>query len=363
MVGCRVVIATTDDDGSARLKAPLEIATNWNGLDHIFFRRNFVFYKVSFGLARWLNLHVVDFDVVHVHALFSFSSLVAARAAERAGVPYIIRPLGVLNRWGVENRRRLIKHWSLRYVEQPILRSAAAIHFTAEAERREAVEAAPEVANRPSVVIPIPIETPSICGDKGGFLAKFPAAAGKRVVLFLSRIDRKKGIELLLEAFRDLRGRFTDALLVIAGDGDEAYIQSLRQRAEKLVIESHLIWAGFLSGGDKAAAFAAATAFVLPSYSENFGIAAAEALAHGVPSVLSDQVAIAAEAGRAGAALVTRCEATELAAAIGRLLDDPEMRNEMSDKAAVFAREQYSLDAVGMQLVELYRKLAGRHPR
>ena len=99
----------------------------------ICFRREFEPYKVSFGLARWLRENVTKFDLVHIHALFSFSSTMAARIARQKNVPYVVRPLGVLNRWGMENRRRIPKLVSFRFVELPILLNSAAIHFTSEA--------------------------------------------------------------------------------------------------------------------------------------------------------------------------------------------------------------------------------------
>src|SRR5256714_2353929 len=216
--GATVTVATTDDDRpGSRLDVPLnEFVPGKGGATYIYFRKNTEFYKISRGLGRWLRRHVGEYDVVHIHALFSFASFAAARAARRAGVPYIVRPLGVLNRWGLENRRRFVKRWSLKTIELPILRGAAAIHYTAEAERTEAAAAHPDIASLRSAVIPIPVEpTPSTRAMD--IQTRFPITAGRRVILFLSRLDRKKGIELLLSAFQELRQEFPDALLVIAG--------------------------------------------------------------------------------------------------------------------------------------------------
>ena len=134
-----VTIATTDDDGSdARLKVKIGEPMKEEAATIYYFRRNILPYKVSFGLARWLKSNVAEFDVVHVHALFSYSSTAAALGARRQRVPYIVRPLGVLNRWGLENRRAFLKQISLRLVELPMLTHAAAIHYTSEIEKLEA---------------------------------------------------------------------------------------------------------------------------------------------------------------------------------------------------------------------------------
>jgi glycosyltransferase involved in cell wall biosynthesis len=359
-----ITVATSDDDGGrARLKVPLGRPIERDGIIHFFFRRDLVPYKISFSLTRWLNHHVGDFDVVHIHALFSFSSLVAARAARKRGVPYVVRPLGVLNRWGLENRRPLLKRLSLRLIELPILRRAAAIHFTSEAERREAVSTSSDVASLQSFVIPIPVETEHGAGSTERFLAEYPQVRGKKVVLFLSRIDQKKGIELLMEAFAVVRRSEPNLLLVIAGNGGSRYIDSLRVQAAELNISSDVLWTGFLGPADKASAYAAASVFVLPSHSENFGIAAAEALAAGVPCVLSDQVALSDYLQNDDSALVVPCESEAIANAIGELLSRPEMRARLASRGRQVAAERFSSQAVGKALLDMYRSMVGARSR
>ena len=186
-----VTVATTDDDGDgARLNVPFDEPVEEEAIHIYYFRRNFLPYKVSFGLSKWLNSNIARFDIVHIHALFSFSSRAAALAARRHGVPYIIRPLGVLNRWGLENRRAFLKQISLKWVELPMLRDAAAIHYTSEAEKLEASRISNIIASQKSAVIPLPVEVAK--GNPGDFLQQFPQIAGRKVILFLSRIDEKR---------------------------------------------------------------------------------------------------------------------------------------------------------------------------
>ena len=203
----------------------------------ISFRREFEPYKISFGLARWLRENVRKFDLVHIHALFSFSSTMAARIARKNGVPYVVRPLGVLNQWGMQNRRRLPKLVSLRLIELPILFNSAAIHFTSESEREEAALLDGRLSEHKSAVIPLPVALGDLsevrgqrsearrmgAGEPKVFHARYPWLDSRRIILFLSRIDRKKGIELLLDAFAVVRGKDRDVALVIAGDGEKAY--------------------------------------------------------------------------------------------------------------------------------------------
>lgn len=360
----KVTVATTDDNGpGARLDVPLQQpVSDSNGIDHIYFRKNTEVYKISLPLLWWLHHHVTDYDVVHIHALFSFSSFAAACAARRFGIPYIVRPLGVLNRWGLQNRRRLLKRWSLRLIEMPVLDGAAAIHYTAVAEQREAASAHPAIASFRSVIIPIPVE-PDPAPDPALFYARFPAARLGPIILFLSRLDPKKGVELLLGAFREICEEFPGALLLIAGDGEAAYVETVKSRARELRLDKVIVWMGFVDGAEKSALLASATVFVLPSFSENFGIAAAEALAAGVPSVLSEHVAIASKAAAREAALVVPCEVTAISAAVARLLKDVRLRERLAHQARVFARREFSSRAVGNDLLELYRSVTGGENR
>jgi glycosyltransferase involved in cell wall biosynthesis len=196
--GLQVDVATTDDDGTrAHLSVPLEQPIEQNGATYIYFRKSTEFYKFSFQLTRWLRKHVRDFDVVHIHALFSYSSIAAGFIARRQGVPYIVRPLGVLSRWGMQNRRPVLKALSFRMLESQILGNASAIHYTTKIEQCEAEASFPILKTVKSIVVPLPVVTKQ-GGDAGRFFDKFPAAKGRPIILFLSRIDPKKGIELLL---------------------------------------------------------------------------------------------------------------------------------------------------------------------
>jgi len=357
--GISVTIATTDDDGPGRrLEVPLGAAVVLpSGAQCYYFRKSTEFYKVSWALKKWLRAHITEFDLVHVHALFSFSSIAAGRIAWRQKVPYIVRPLGVLNRWGMENRRRLLKRLSLRFFELPILRRAASIHFTSRAERAEAIAADSSIEQMPFAIIPLPVSAVHDKGDAERFFDLFPETRGRDLILFLSRIDVKKGLELLLDAFKRVRADYPGVVLVIAGNGEAGYLRSLRDRAAELGIEHDVIWVGFLEGEDKTAAFCAATIFVLPSYSENFGIAAAEALAHGVPTVLTPGVAISEDIAEADAGMVVPCDVAAIATALSRLLREPKTRARVAENAKEVVNLKYSDIAVGQALVALYRSV------
>ncbi|HYV06442.1 MAG TPA: glycosyltransferase, partial [Blastocatellia bacterium] len=170
-----------------------------DGVNYFYFRRQTGFYKVSLPMSSWLDRNIQNYDLVHIHALFSYSSWTAANLAIKHRVPYVVRPLGVLNRWGMKNRRRLLKRISFRLIESRILKNAAAIHYTSSQERLEAEHAGVTTA---AVIIPLGIDASALETGASArrFYERFPAAEGRDIVIFLSRIDKKKGLNILLKA-------------------------------------------------------------------------------------------------------------------------------------------------------------------
>lgn len=355
--GVHVDAVTTDDDGPGRhVDVPLGQAVMRVGWRVLHFRKQTEFYKASWPFHRWLWRHATDYDLIHIHALFSFTSVDAARTAQRRGVPYIIRPLGLLNRWGMENRRPRLKAFSFRFIEGPLLRHAAAIHYTSRSEQTEAELAG---ARAPAIVVPLGIDTRTFQNLPGPepFWDRFPQARDRRNVLFLSRLDSKKGLDLLLPAFARAREGVPKALLVIAGDGEARYVAKLREQARGLGIDRDVLWTGFLAGEDKLAAFAAAAMFVLPSHSENFGIALVEAMAAGLPCVTTVGVAVSEDVREYDAGLVVDPAVESIAGAINELFLNTGLRSRLALNAQRLTSQRFSLEAMAASLVTLYNRV------
>jgi len=356
--GVSVTTATTDDDGPARrleIDAPLQ----GHGLRRIYFRKWFDFYKVAPAMLPWLWRNVRTFDVVHIHSLFSFASVAAGLMARGRGVPYIIRPLGTLSQYGLTQRRPWLKRLSLAVLESRILGHAAALHFTSEAEWEEA-----ELINLPlrGVVIPLAAQVEPR-GDAQRLLQDYPVLVDRQVVLYLSRLDPKKNIEGLLRAVAAVRSQRGDVVLVVAGGGQPEYARSLKRLAQALGLEPNVVWLGHVGGARKAAAFAAARVFVLPSLSENFGVAGAEAMLAGVPCIFGQGVAIARDAKRAGASMTVTSEPDSIARALIELLADKPRQEVMGRRAREFAKREYSVQTMATRLVTLYRQICRENGR
>lgn len=309
-------IVTTNDNGPDTLAVPLDRWTLDQGLPLRYFGRwtppsrlpgavglrEFAF---SRDLTLWLWHHMRDYDLVHIHALFSYPCLAAMAIARSQGVPYILRPLGSLCHWSLTQNPRQ-KQAYLR-LTRPLL-DRAVLHFTSKAE---AEEVASLQLRSPSFVLPLGLEMPSrpILPDpqrsrhpsdpvRNHVRQNLGCAPGQPLLLFLSRIHPKKGLDLLLQALADLNDRNSDhstagPCLAIAGSGDPAYVQALQDWAAERSLQPQLRWLGFVAGEQKQRLLQAADCFLLPSQSENFGIAVLEAMAAGLPVLTTPGVALA----------------------------------------------------------------------
>ncbi|MBV9279273.1 MAG: glycosyltransferase [Chloroflexi bacterium] len=357
--GLEVHVVTTDDNGAGRAAVPLDGPVTEAGVVRRYLPRQTRFYTFSWPLTWWLAGHISGYDLVHIHALFSYPSTPAALYARRHGVPYIVRPLGTLNRWGFHHRRPWLKRLSFHLLERRILAGAAAVHFTSEQELAEARELG--VPFRPAVIpLGIDAEPFTHLPSPDAFYRAHPCLAGRPITLFLSRFHAKKGLDLLLPAFARLLALQPDAALVLAGDGEPAFVDQLRAECVRLGIADSVVWTGFLRGADKLAAMAAADVFALPSYSENFGIAAVEAMAAGLPVVVSDQVAVSREIADCGAGLVVPCETESLTAALISLHHDADLRERLSRTGRRLVQDRFSLGATTRRLVSLYSQIVDR---
>ena len=301
----QVHVATTDDNGIDRLNVQCGAPICDSGVTYWFFPRQTRFYTVSLPLNRWLARHVADYDIVHIHAMFSFSSVAAAYRARRRCVPYIVgrselSTAGAFKTGGRGSKDSPFSFWRAASSGEP---PPSITRVT-----RERIEAAElGIAGR-AEIIPNAVDGCPQTSVAGAFRARHPELQGRQIVLFLSRLDAKKGLDLLLPAFAKVRKQQPETILVLAGNGDTDLTKRLHHECVRLGLGADVLWPGFLGAAEKQAALQDADLFVLPSYSENFGIAPVEAMNAGVPIVISDRVAIHQDVTAANAGIVVPCE-------------------------------------------------------
>lgn len=320
--------------------------------------------RFSREVAAYLRRTLAEFDIVHIHGLYRFPQTYAAWQARRQGVPYIIRPHGSIDPYlyskssaGSVRLKRLYERW----FDLPNLHAAGAIHYTAEEERERAAFLG---LRAPSFVVPNGLDWVRYqkLPARGALRARWGLGEAP-LVLFLGRLHFGKGLDLLIPAFDTLRRRVPDAQLVIVGPENDDYGQKVRGWVRERGLESAVHFVGLLQGADVVHAYVDADVFALPSYTENFGMTVAEAMACALPVVISDQVNIHAEVSGAGAGLVTRCDADETATALETLLRDPARRRAMGEAGRRLVQARYSWPSVVEALTREYQAVIDRQRR
>lgn len=358
----KVTVITTDSNGDvdeAPLDVPLGVPVAEDGYEVIYFRcAPFRRYKFSTALLSWLWANAHDYDIAHIHALFSPVSTAAATVCRWRKLPYIMRPLGTLDPADLQKKKQIKKLYAA-LLEKPNLAGAAAIHFTSELESKVSERFG---VGTPDMVVPLGVALPDLpdrSASKTEIREKFNIPEDCPLVLFMSRIDPKKGFDLLLPALEKQyqNNRPFHFLLCGANPQDRDYENRIRQQIRTAAWHEQATISGFVGGELKAQILSAADVFVLPSYYENFGIAVAEAMAAKIPVIISDQVHIwpAIEENEAGWVVPT--EVKPLAEALSVALADGEERERRGENAHRCAAEKYGWPSIARRLVGKYQTL------
>lgn len=364
--GVDAEIATTNDDGAGLLDVPLNQLSDYvlpsNGTTSIpvrFFPRwsptshAVREYAVSNHFVRWFWHHASDYDLIHIHAIFSFLPTAAMAIARLQQVPYVVRPLGQLCHWSLQ--QGALKKWLyLNAIEYANLQASQMLHFTSLQEQHEASQLG---LTTPSFVLPHGLTMPQQQPDASLQLRqRLNLSSTDPIILFLSRLHPKKGLEVLIQALQSVAQY--PFQFVIAGNGGPEYEAAIdRQLAESgLSLRTHRI--GFVDGELKALLLQGADLFALTSYSENFGIAALEALAAGQPLLLSDGVALSSLVQQQQLGWVTSCEVRSVAQALEQFLQCPSAAKNMGDRARHVVQQQFAWEHIAATLVQHYNTLS-----
>jgi glycosyltransferase involved in cell wall biosynthesis len=307
-------------------------------------------FKYSRPLKTWLDENVRSFDVVHIHAVFNHSSIAAARACRRHLVPYVVRPLGTLDPWSLKQKSlRKSLFWSL--VAKRMMADAATIHYTAQAEFDRVKDS---LGLTHGSVVPLGIgSSDSVLGPQASPPA-VPALRGP-YILFLSRLHPKKGLDVLIKAFVAVQKHqeFSEWRLVIAGDGDAAYVSSLKQLVSSNSADGFVSFIGWVSGDEKRDVLRKASLLVLPSSQENFGLCVLEALAEGVPVVVSRDVNLANDIADAGAGWISAIDVASLQKTISEAMAHEEQRLSRGLAGKLFSKN-FSWERIAEELEKMY---------
>lgn len=353
--GHSVEIVTTDASSNrGRLVVPRSRPVLEHGFRIWHYPLLFWRYGPSLPLFRGLKQAIRRADIIHIHSLYVFSTAAAAFWCRQLGKPYLMRPHGSLDPY-LRRRNAVMKNLYMNLIERSNLDGAAAIHFTTEEERDLVADLG---LRSPPLVVPNGLNTEEyrFLPSRELFLERYPHLRGKRLLLYLGRINFKKGFEVLIPSVQHLLKERPNLHLIIVGP-DDGFGEVVRRLITQSGIVPHVTFTGMLSGSDKLAAFAAAELFVLPSYSENFGIAVIEALACGLPVCISDRVNIWREVVQAGAGLASPPEIAPFSNALGDLLATSSRNDERGIAGKRLVQERYTWTAVAAQLEHAYQSI------
>ncbi len=305
------------------------------------------------SMKNFLEEAIPRADLVHIHALWLYPTHITAQLCRRAQVPYVISPCGALDPYSLK-RKLLLKRIYGLCVEGRHLRGAAAIHFTSDLEKAQAYcfgsRSPRAVISRCLDLSAVPILPP------GTFRGRHPEVGSRKILLFLGRLHPKKRLDLATEAFIRLAQRRADVHLVIAGpdDGSKGGARLALQKAHLL---DRATFTGLLHGEEKWAVLQDSSLFLLQSEDENFGLAALEAMASGIPVLISPRVGLSDIARQAGSALIVNLHTADWADQMDRVLSDPTLAKKLGESGRRLVEEQFSSERVAVQMKTLYASL------
>lgn len=366
--GVEAEIATTNNNGLGLLDVPFNECIDYQGVPVRFFPqvsspvengsfsvgsdKAFIF---SPELGRWLWHHARDYDLLETHYLFSYASTCAGAIARWYKIPYIVRTIGQLSPWALAQSQLKKRLYSL-LIERQNLNRAAAIHCTSDGEAEDVLRFGIQTQ---TFTLPLGVDLLQAHPDaKQQLHALYGISSETPVLLFLSRIHPKKRPDLLLYVLHQLSQQDLDCHLILAGSGDAQYLDKLTHLVDLLGLTSQVTFTGFVTGPDKTLLLQGADLFVLPSYAENFGVAVAEAMAAGLPVVVTPGVQISPEIAASQAGLVIEGEVDALVPAILHLLLVPEERRRFGENGKRLAKERYSWNAIAQTLTHIYASIS-----
>lgn len=355
--GIENLVLTTNAGLEGDLNIALGSINNMDGVNVIYSRRGFPkWYYYSRGLSEALADNINRFDLVHIHSVYLYPVLIAVRIARSVHKPYIINPLGAFDRRLISYRSTLRKLIYINIIEKRNMQMASLIHTSSEHEKEAVLSMG---IKTPIAVIPRGINLEDYKKPEGikSLAERFPELQNKKVILFLGRIDPQKGVDLLLRAFQQVSGKSDNAYLVFVGPSRTGYLHKLTGACLNMGISERVIFCGPLYGAEKIAALYSADVFVLPSIKESFGISVLEAMAVGLPVVVTQGVGIAPDVRKAGCGMVVEYSVEAVSNALLELLGNDLKRNDAGQKARRLTEEKFLWENMSSQMIASYKSI------
>ncbi len=356
--GIDAEIATTNDNGVSVLDVPLNQRTEYEEVPVYFFPRfspaiaSIREFAFSRQLTAWLRQNIAKYDVLHIHAIFSYPSTVAMAIARLQGIPYIVIPHGLLCEWSLQ-QSAYKKGIYLKLIERANLNHSQALHFTSAKEQQEVSHLG---LKTPHFILPHGLSIPaSIPNARHRLRKELQISADEPVILFLSRLHIKKGLDYLIPALGKLtHHRFT---FVLAGNGSPEYEAEIESLLVSHGIRDRTHVVGFVEGERKDLLLQGSDLFALTSHSENFAVVVLEALAVGLPVLVTPGVALASIVKQHTLGYVPEMDVLAITHAIDNFLKHPQAAEEMSDRGRKLVMEKYTWEKIACKIQQFYTEI------
>lgn len=356
--GVEAKIVCTNDDGNKTLDVPTGRFIDYQGVPVRFFKRyspkiqSLREFAYASDFSQWLKANIQDFDALHVHAIFSYCTTVAMKIARAHKTPYIVRPIGQLQTWSLE-QSALKKKVYLALVEQKNIEQAALVHCTSKLEFEQTSKSIP---NLTSQTIPLGTQIPQVLKNARTIIIdRYGLDAKQPIIISLSRLHPKKGIELLLKGLSINQNKPWQ--LLIAGYGEPSYLAKLKEFSNELNISHRCHFISYIDGDCKTNALQGADLFALSSYSENFGISVIEAMACGTAPLVSKEVGVCDLILENDLGYVCQTNPDSIAQTLNTALDCPKILKHKSLAAKHYVKSNFSWDAITPRLIDIYQSI------
>jgi len=353
-LGIAIDLITTNANGLDTLEVPINtwITQKYYRIKYFncWHRNDFI---ISYSLTNWLFKHSVNYNIVHTHTIFCPLISLAHWACQYRKIPYIMTPHGMLDPWALSYKARK-KRFYYNLLEKPALQQASAIQVLASSE----AEQLKSLGLQDSILVPNGIHQQQFetLPDPELFYQKFPGTRNKTLILFLGRIDPKKGLDLLAPAFAKVHNQFPQTHLIVAGPDSIGFIPTVKDYFKQAGCLDAVTFTGMLKGSLKHSALAAASLYVSPSYSEGFSMSVLEGMASGLPCVITTGCNFP-EAAAAKAAYVVDINADAIGDALIDCLSYPQQSKQIGDRAREFIFNNYTWEQAAKKLSQVYEDI------
>lgn len=312
-------------------------------------------YHTPLSLIPTAKQKVKEFDVIHIHVFRSFINIPVCHYAKKYGIPYVLQAHGSLPRIIQKQRLKRLYDWVWG---DGILKDASKVIALTKTEAEQYKKMGVEEDKIEIVPNGIDLSEYENLPKKGEFRRKYSIRENERIVLYLGRIYKIKGIDLLVKAFSDLIKELDDVRLVIVGP-DDGFLSILKKQIENLKISDKVLFTGPLYERDKLEAYIDADVYVLPSVYEIFGITVLEACACGTPVIVTDQCGVADFVDKVG--YVVKYDKKQLRDAISKVLSDEGLRRRLGEEGRkLVAGGEFGWGKVVLNIERIYLSLIQR---